>query len=72
MGRIKIDDHSRGAGVAQPVRCPTSAQVMISRFVNSSPSVGSVLTAQSLESASDSMSPSCSALPCSCSLSPQK
>ena len=41
----------------------TSAQVMISQFVSSSPTSGSVLTPQSLESASDSMSPSLSAPP---------
>ena len=40
---------SRGAWVAQSVKRPTSAQVMISRFVGSSPVSGSVLTAQSLE-----------------------
>ena len=38
-----------GAWVAQSVKCPTSAQVMILRFVSSSPTSGSVLTAQSLE-----------------------
>ena len=47
--------------------------VMISRFVGSSPELGSVLTAQSLEPASDSVSPS---LPlhhsCSLSLSQKK
>ena len=48
----------RGAWVAQSVEQPTSAQVMISRFVRSSPASGSVLTAQSLEPASDSVSPS--------------
>ena len=42
---------------------PTLALVMISRFVSSSPASGSVLTAQSLESASDSVSPSLSAPP---------
>ena len=36
----------RGAWVAQPVERPTSAQVMISRFVSSSPTSGSVLTAR--------------------------
>ena len=40
-----------------------SAQVMISRFVSSSPASGSVLTAQSLDPASDSVSPSLSAHP---------
>ena len=52
-----------GAWVAQSVKRPTSAQVMISRFVSSSPMSGSVLTAQSLEPASDSVSPSPSAPP---------
>ena len=40
--------HSRGAWVAQSVKRPTSAQVMISRSVSSSPTSGSVLTAWSL------------------------
>ena len=44
-------DHSRGTWVARSVRRPTLAQVMISRFVGSSPASGSVLTAQSLQSA---------------------
>ena len=44
--------------MAQSVECPTSAQVMISQSVSSSPASGSVLTAQSLEPASDSVSPS--------------
>ena len=52
---------NRGAWVAQSVERPTSAQVMISWFVGSSPMSGSVLTAQSLEPASDSVSPSLSA-----------
>ena len=49
--------------MAQSVKCPTSAQVMISRFVGSSPTSGSVLTAQSLEPAFNSVSPSLSAPP---------
>ena len=49
-----------GAWVAQSVERPTSAQVMISHSVSSSPASGSGLTAQSLESASDSVSPSLS------------
>ena len=53
----------RGAWVAQSVKRPTSAQVMILRFVGSSPASGSVLTAQSLEPASDSVSPSLPAPP---------
>ena len=42
------------------VRHLTSAQVMISQLLSSSPMLGSVLTAQSLEAASDSVSPSLS------------
>ena len=56
---LKID--LRGAWVARSVKRPTSAQVMISRSVGSSPASGSVLTAQSLEPVSDSVSPSLSA-----------
>ena len=41
----------------------TSAQVMISRFMGSSPTFSSVLTAQSMQPASDSVSPSLSAPP---------
>ena len=56
---------SRGTWVAQSVKPPTWAQVTISRFVSSSPTSGSVLTAQSLEPASDSGSPSlCPSLAC--------
>ena len=51
-------DADRGAWVAQSVKQPTSAQVMISRSVSSSPTSGSVLTAQSPEPVSDSVSPS--------------
>ena len=51
----------RGAWAAQPVKHPTSAQVMILRFVSSNSAAGSVLTAQSLEPASDLVSPSLSA-----------
>ena len=50
----------KGAWVAQSAECLTSAQVMISWFVGLSPTSGSVLTAQSLEPASDSVSPSLS------------
>ena len=45
-----------GAWVAQAVESPTSAQVMISQSVSLSPASGSVLAAQSLEPASDSLS----------------
>ena len=44
--------------MAQSIKPPTSAQLTILRFVSSSPSSGSVLTAQSLEPVSDSASPS--------------
>ena len=37
------------------VECPTSAQVIISRFVSSSPASGSVLTARGLEPALESV-----------------
>ena len=46
----------RGTWVTQSVKQPTSAQVMISWFVGSSPTLGSVLTAHSLEPVSDSFS----------------
>ena len=49
----------RGISVAHS-KCPTSAQVMTSWFVSSSPTLGSLLAAQSLEPASDSVSPSLS------------
>ena len=49
--------------MAQSVGCPTSAQVTISQLISLSPASGSVLTAQSLELASDSVSPSLSAPP---------
>ena len=52
-----------GAWVAQSVECLTSAQVVISQLVSSSPTSGSVLTAGSLEPTSDSVSPSLSAPP---------
>ena len=55
--------------MAQSDKCPTLAQVMISRFVSLSPTSGSVLTAQSPEPTLDSVSPSPSlSLPCSCAL----
>ena len=59
--------------MAQSVERLTSAQVMIPRFVSSSPASGSVLTALSLEPASDSeslsVSISFSASPPTCTLS---
>ena len=56
-------DWLRGTWEAQSVKRLTSAQVMISRFVSLSPASSSVLTAQSLESALDSVPPSLSASP---------
>ena len=41
--------------MAHSVKRPTSARVMISQSVSSSPALGSVLTAQSLEPPSDSV-----------------
>ena len=59
----KRDQSVRGSWVAHSVKPLTSAQVMISQFVGLSPVSGSVLAAQSLEPASDSVSPSVSATP---------
>ena len=58
-----IEYNTQGVWVAQLVEPPTSPQVMISRLVVSSPLSGSVLTAQSLESALVSVSPFLSAPP---------
>ena len=52
---IKRKQH-RGTCVAQSVEHSTSAQIMISGLVSLSPALGSVLTAQSRERASDSVS----------------
>ena len=52
-----------GAWVAQSVKCLTLAQVMISQFVSLSPTSGTVLTAQRLKPALDSVSPSFSVPP---------
>ena len=49
--------------MAQSVKHPTSVQVMISQFVRSSPTSGSVLIVHSLGPASDSVSSSLSAPP---------
>ena len=54
---------SWGTWVAQLAERLTSAQVMISQLVDSSPVSGPVLTAQGLEPASDSVSPSLSTPP---------
>ena len=52
-----------GPWVAQSVKLPTSARVMISQFMSLSPASDSLLIAGSLEPASDSVSPSLSAPP---------
>ena len=62
-GRERERERERGTWVAQLVKGPTSAQVTMSQFVGLSRKLGSVLTAQSLEPASDSVSPSLSAPP---------
>ena len=60
---ISLEIPLRGTQVAHSVKRPTLAQVMISWFMGSSPTSGSVLTAGSLEPASNSVSPSLSAPP---------
>ena len=62
-GELVKNTRAWGAWVAPSVELLTSAQVMISRSVGSSPASGSVLMAQSLETALDSVSPSLSAPP---------
>ena len=66
----------RGAWVAQSVKQPTSTQVMISRFVNSSPVSSSVLTVRSLLVIFSLYLCLCLCLslplPCSCSFSQNK
>ena len=57
---IEKNKFCRGTWVAQLAKHLASDQVIISRSVSSSPATGSVLTAQSLEPASDSVSPSLS------------
>ena len=49
--------------MTQSVKRPTLAQVMISQFVGLSSASGCVLTAQSLEPAWDSLSPSLTRIP---------
>ena len=49
--------------MAQSVKGLTLAQVMISQSMSSNPTLGSVPTGQSLEPASDSVSPSLSLCP---------
>ena len=61
--RDRLKEEMRGAWGAQWAERLISAQVTISGFVGSSPASGSVPTAQSLEPAWDSVSPSLSAPP---------
>ena len=61
LGSLKPS--SWGTWVALSVKPPTLAQIMISQFVGSTPASGSMLIAQSLESPSDSVSPSLSTPP---------
>ena len=60
---LKNQKESRGVWVAQSVKRPTSAQVMISQYVGLSPASGSVLTAWNLEPASHSVPPSLTTAP---------
>ena len=57
------NQHRGGAWRARWGERLTSAQVMVSRFVSSSPTSGSVPTARSLEPVSESVAPSLSAPP---------
>ena len=56
LSQLKNNSVYQGAWVAQSVKCLISAQVMISQFMSLSPTSGSVLTAQSLEPTSSSVS----------------
>ena len=62
-------DPQRGAWVAQSVRRPTLSQVVISRLVSSSPTLGSVLTAQTWSLLRILCLPLSLPLPCSYSVS---
>ena len=64
VGHVENHNVTRGTGVAQSVKHPTPAQVAISRLMGLSPASGSVLTAPSLEPASDSVFSSSLPLPC--------
>ena len=61
MANCYIKKEVFGGHLGDPVKRLTLAQLMISWFLGSSPATGSVLMAQSLESASDSVFPSLSA-----------
>ena len=63
MQKKERKDRERGAWVAQSVGHPSLGQVRVSQFVGLSPVLGSVLTAQSLETVLDSVSPCLSAPP---------
>ena len=68
-GYAFVKKETWGAWVAQSVERPSLVQVMISQFVGSSPMLGSVLTAQSLDPASILCLPFSLPLPCSHSVS---
>ena len=55
LGNCFLKCLHQGAWVAQSVKCPTLAHITISQLMGLSPALGSVLTAQSLEPASDSV-----------------
>ena len=55
---LKNKNIKRGAWGIQLVKCLTLTQVLISLLMSLSPALGSVLTAQSLDTASDSVSSS--------------
>ena len=61
--KIQLTMGKGGTWLAQLFKQLTSTQIMFSWFMGSSPALGSVLTAQSLEPASDSVSPSFSVPP---------
>ena len=54
--KIRLKQEQGDAWVSQSAGRPTSAQVMISHSMGSSPASGSVPTAQSLEPVADSVS----------------
>ena len=60
---LSLKNKHWGTWVAQLVKCPTLAQVMISQFGSASPASGFVLTAQSPEPALDSVLPSLCSFP---------
>ena len=68
---ISVKILHRGTWVAQLLECATSAQVMIWRFMSSSPTLGSLLQPLRAESTSDPLSPSLCSFP-TCALPQNK